>query len=135
MKPNGYAYEADHSDESNIYGDHETARSAKHKPEQRSQDLTTIEWIDGENVEREQPDINSENPPEQDRKIRRWVDPGMAVEILEPQNHRRQRNVHQRSCGDAPKRRTGPRRGIDIRHAPEWPEHDAVGRAANLPAG
>src|SRR6185369_9766735 len=58
LAPNRYPNEADHSDKPKRGGDHETAGAAKNKPEQRSQDLPTVQRIDRENVEGEQGNVN-----------------------------------------------------------------------------
>jgi hypothetical protein len=56
--PDGETDESCHSDQAQDRGDHQTATASEHKPEQRAKDLTAIQWIDGKNVENQQPLVN-----------------------------------------------------------------------------
>ena len=44
--------------ESDDCGGHQAARTAQHEPEEGAKDLAAVQWVDGQDIENQQPQVN-----------------------------------------------------------------------------
>ena len=56
--------ESEDTEQAKDSGDHQAASAPNHKPEQTSQDLTAVEWVNWQDVESEQEEVDVENRPQ-----------------------------------------------------------------------
>ena len=139
--PNGLFKECEHdepgdSEEAQKRSDQQAARAAERKPEQGAKNLAAVEGVDGENVENQQNDVCEEDRKNQLVSI--WIrfPPIERIDGFPCDGQgNSQRNVHKRSCGDAPQGCAGALRGIDIGDAAERPEHDFIRGSTDGAAG
>lgn len=124
-----------HADETNGGGDFQAANRADPEPKQGAKDLAAIEWIDGQHIEDQQPEIDGSNHTDEVTEIRPLQMPSSADgEQVEKENRRYERDIDQRSRRDAPELRASAERRMDVCRAAERPENDLFGLTARLAA-
>jgi hypothetical protein len=113
MHPESETDEADDADETEDRAYHQAPGAPQDKPEQGPKDLATIEGIDGENVEKQQADIDIKDPVNQCPQVGDGRVPTQQ-KAHAPDRHDdwSQGDVYQRSGGDAPEGSAGALRGI-----------------------
>ena len=97
--------------------------------------MTAIQRIDRKKIENQQAHIDVPDRTQEAIGIRHRQGPAeRAFERNEHRQNRDQHNIDEWARGDAPKRRSGAWRRVDIGHSAKGPEHDPIRDPSNLAA-
>jgi hypothetical protein len=130
----GSEAEKDSADDANDGGDKEGKAAAGNEPEERPKDLTAIEGVKGEHIEDEEDNVDGGKREEEIRGggARR----SDSYEIPGRNDGQGEKyHVDEGTCGNGPEHGAGALRGLDVGDAPQRPEEDLVGLAADGFAG
>jgi hypothetical protein len=116
--------------------DFQTPNRADPKPKQSAHDLSTIEGINWQQIEKKQESIDEGETENKGKQI--WISCSpMPVNGSEYDNHKewKQRGVHERTGCETPKIRARPGRRFNESDPAQWPQNNAIGLTTGLPAG
>lgn len=128
--------ESGHTDEAEDGCDHQAAGASEDEPEQRAEDLATVEGVNRHDVEDEKADVDDVKRSDEHINVRSGkIHSGGPAELEGHEQNRSQNQIYERPGRDAPESSARTWWRIHVGDAPKRPQNNLVSYASYLPTG